>query len=131
MRFKIDENLHDDVATLLVDHGHDAETVRAEGLRGCEDPILAGRCRAENRAILTADLDFADVRAFPPADYAGILVLRVSNQSRRHVMNVMLRVLELFERETIAGRLWIISDGDVRIRGESTSARPKHEDEGA
>ena len=34
MRFKIDENLHDDVADALRTHGHDALTVFEEGLRG-------------------------------------------------------------------------------------------------
>ena len=39
MRFKIDENLHDDVAALLVREGHDAETVHTEGSRGSVDPV--------------------------------------------------------------------------------------------
>jgi hypothetical protein len=30
MRFKIDENLHDDVAVLLSQEGHDAQTVHDE-----------------------------------------------------------------------------------------------------
>jgi hypothetical protein len=31
MRFKIDENLHDDVAALLAADGYDAHTVHVEG----------------------------------------------------------------------------------------------------
>jgi predicted nuclease of predicted toxin-antitoxin system len=67
MRFKIDENLHDDVADLLIKAGHDAKTVHDEGLRGCDDTLLAQHCIAEARVIVTLDLDFADIRAFPPA----------------------------------------------------------------
>ena len=63
MRFKIDENLHDDVATELAQHGHDVQTVYTEGLRGCDDDVLAEICRRENRAIVTLDLDFADIRS--------------------------------------------------------------------
>ena len=55
MRFKIDENLHDDVAALLTGAGHDAQTVHTEGLRGCDDATLAAHCLAEGRAIVTLD----------------------------------------------------------------------------
>jgi predicted nuclease of predicted toxin-antitoxin system len=116
MRFKIDENLHDDVAALLAGHGYDVHTVHTEGLRGCDDMALAQQCRVEGRAILTLDLDFADIRRFPPADYAGLIVLRVGDQSRRHVLNVVTRILDLLKSEPLAGRLWIGSDADVRIR---------------
>jgi predicted nuclease of predicted toxin-antitoxin system len=114
MRFKIDENLHDDVALLLAGDGHDA--VHAEGLRGCEDSILARHCTAESRALVTLDLDFADIRAFPPGSSPGIVVLRVRDQSRPHILRVMARALDLLKREPIAGRLWIVTEADVRIR---------------
>jgi predicted nuclease of predicted toxin-antitoxin system len=37
MRFKVDENLPVEVAALLTDRGHDAATVRAQGLAGASD----------------------------------------------------------------------------------------------
>jgi predicted nuclease of predicted toxin-antitoxin system len=117
MRFKTDENLHDDVAALLVSEGHDAETVYAEGLRGCVDPILAQHCASEGRALVTLDLDFADIRAFPPAATPGIIVLRVHDQSRPAVLRVMAQVVDLLKRESVIGRLWIVTDAGVRIRG--------------
>ncbi|HEX3658904.1 MAG TPA: DUF5615 family PIN-like protein [Pirellulales bacterium] len=117
MRFKIDENLHDDVALLFASQGHDAHTVHVEGLRGCDDATLAEHCRADNRAIVTLDLDFADIRVFPPADYAGLIVFRVVDQSRPHLLNVVGRTLDLLEREPVAGRLWIVPAAGVRIRG--------------
>jgi predicted nuclease of predicted toxin-antitoxin system len=116
MRFKVDENLHDDVASLLANHGHDVETVRTEGLRGHEDDALLDRCRQEDRAIVTLDVDFADIRAYPPASNKGIVVVRVRNQSRPNVLRVMTRVLDLLEREPLTGQLWIASDADIRIR---------------
>ena len=117
MRFKIDENLHDDVAKLLAGKGHDAQTVHDEGLRGADDQTIAAHALADGRAILTLDLDFADIRAFPPSNTAGILVLRVHDQSRRHMLNVVRSVLALLDTEPVAGRLWIISESGVRIRG--------------
>jgi predicted nuclease of predicted toxin-antitoxin system len=115
--FKIDENLRDEVAEFLVREGHDAMTVHAEGLRGCVDPVLTQHCLNEGRALVTLDLDFADIRAFPPTTGAGIIVLRVHEQSRANVMRAMPRIADLLKREPLAGRLWIVTDAGVRIRG--------------
>jgi predicted nuclease of predicted toxin-antitoxin system len=117
MRFKIDENLHDDVAAQLVAAGHVAQTVHAEGLRGCDDSTLATHCLTESRAIVTLDLDFGDIRAFPPASSSGIIVLRVHDQSRQHILDVLNRAIGYLKGENIAGQLWIVSEAGVRIRG--------------
>jgi predicted nuclease of predicted toxin-antitoxin system len=116
MRFKIDENLHDDVALLLTAAGRDAETVHGEGLRGSDDTVVAQHCRDETRAIVTLDLDFADIRSNPPANYPGIVVLRVRDQSRGHVLGVMATVIDTLQREPLDGKLWIVSESSIRIR---------------
>jgi predicted nuclease of predicted toxin-antitoxin system len=118
MRFKIDENLHEEVAQLLVAAGHDSETVFAEGLRGIGDEALEKHCALEQRAIVTLDLDFADIRAFPPAAGAGLVVIRLHEQSRPRVLAVMQNVIQLLDREPLAGRLWIVTEGGIRIRGQ-------------
>ena len=97
--------------------GHDAQTVHAEGLRGTNDAILAQHCAAEGRAIVTLDLDSPHIRAFPPAASAGLIVLRVRDQSRPHVLKVMTAVLQKLEREPLPGRPWIATEAGVRIRG--------------
>jgi predicted nuclease of predicted toxin-antitoxin system len=116
MRFKIDENLHDDVAALFVAAGHDAQTVYEEGLRGSHDEVIAERCRIEDRILITLDLDFADIRTYPPADHPGMIVLRVGNQNRPHVLQVLRQATTLMDKKPIAGRLWIVSESGVRIR---------------
>lgn len=40
MKFKVDENLPEEVAEALVDLGHDADTVHGEGLSGAEDAVV-------------------------------------------------------------------------------------------
>jgi len=115
-RFKIDENLHDDVAEALRTHGQDAQTVFDEGLRGQPDPDVAEAARREGRALVTLDLDFGNIREYPPEHYRGSIVLRVADQSRRHVLNVMERVVALLDRAPLEGHLWVVSEGGVRIR---------------
>ncbi|MCO6455102.1 MAG: DUF5615 family PIN-like protein [Pirellulaceae bacterium] len=117
MQFKIDENLHSDAADLLRKHGHDALTVREQGLRGRADSDIAEVCRQEERAIVTLDLDFSDIRNYPPQGYHGIIVLRLSDQSRASVLNVLGRIIPMFDTESPVGHLWIVDEHQVRIRG--------------
>ncbi len=89
MRFKVDEDLPDDIAEVLRMHGHDAETVYGEGLRGKTDPTIAERCQQEQRAVVTLDLDFANITVYPPEKYPGLIVLRIADQSRALILRIL------------------------------------------
>jgi len=69
MKFKIDENLPSEIKRLLIQAGHDALTVKDQDLIGHPDTNLAVVCLAENRTFITADLDFSDIRAYPPESW--------------------------------------------------------------
>jgi predicted nuclease of predicted toxin-antitoxin system len=116
MRFKVDENLHEDVAELLRTRGHDAQTVFEEGLRGRADPEIADAARREGRALVTLDLHFGNIREYPPEEHRGLIVLRVVDQSRRHVLRVMERAIATLNRAPLDGHLWVVSEGGIRIR---------------
>jgi len=82
-------------------------------------------CCQEQRAIVTLDLDFADIREYPPEDYPGLIVLRVGSQARPHVLRVISQAFELFEHQPLAGHLWIVSESGVRIRpGKPSGQKP-------
>ncbi|BBL73910.1 DUF5615 family PIN-like protein [Methylomagnum ishizawai] len=116
MRFKIDENLHTDAAEFLRHLGHDAMTVYEQNLGGHPDAEIADSCRQETRALITLDLDFANIRAYPPSLYPGLVVLRLADQSRPSVLRAMRRIAPLFDAEPLAGHLWIVDERQVRIR---------------
>ena len=78
MNFKVDENLPVEVAELLNHAGYDAITVSEQNLIGTSDINLAELCRKEKRIIVTLDTDFADIRAYPPNDMFGIIVMRLT-----------------------------------------------------
>jgi len=63
MRFKIDENLPVATARILSDAGHESKTVHDQRMAGAPDRRLAEVCREEDRALVTLDLDFSDIRA--------------------------------------------------------------------
>ena len=116
IKFKVDENLPIEVAQLLRDSGYDAVTVLEQQLGGEPDHNIAQICQKEERTIVTIDLDFADIRAYPPSEYAGLIVFRLSQQDKFHVLNVCKRLLAVFERETPQQQLWIVEDNRIRIR---------------
>jgi predicted nuclease of predicted toxin-antitoxin system len=116
VKFKVDENLPAEVARLLVSAGHDAATVLDEGLAGEMDETILAACVDEKRALVTLDLDFSNVRAYPPREYCGLIVLRLSRQDKPHVLKVLGQVVELFECEQIDGLLWIVEEDRIRVR---------------
>jgi hypothetical protein len=66
VKFKLDENMPADLGELLRDSGHDVEDVLGEYLGGRPDrPVLAA-ASSESRILITFDLDFADIRQYPP-----------------------------------------------------------------
>jgi len=118
MKFKIDENLPVEMADLLRSAHHDATTVVDQELRGEDDLHIIEACLQEGRALVTLDLDFADVRTYPPQRFPGLMVLRVRRQDKRHLLAVFRRVIPLITREPVRHHLWIIEEARVRIRGE-------------
>jgi predicted nuclease of predicted toxin-antitoxin system len=65
VKFKIDENLPVEAAAILVSAGFAADTIDDEGLSGAEDSVVITRTRFENRILVTLDLDFASIQAYP------------------------------------------------------------------
>lgn len=117
LKFKVDENLPAEAADLLASAGHDAVTVWDQRMVGQSDSNVARVCRQEGRVVVTLDLDFADIRTFPPADHAGIIVFRLTLLDKYHVLSVLQRLLPILEHEPLTGKLWIVADTSVRIRG--------------
>ncbi len=99
--FKVDENLPVEAAELLHDAGHDAATVAQQHMAGYPDEAVADVCRREGRALIALDQDFADIRAYSPSDYAGIIVLRLSRLDRSRVLSSLQRMLLVLEQEPL------------------------------
>ena len=113
---KLDENIARDAVLVLREAGHDAHSVFDEQLDGGSDAYLLDTCRAEKRIFITLDLDFADIRLYPPASHAGIWVLRPPTQSIANTVGLLRGALSLLETEIAEQRLWVVEHHRVRIR---------------
>jgi len=117
VKFKLDENLSPSLSALFAEGGYDAHSVVQQALGGQPDERVIDVCSREHRALVTLDLDFSNILAYPPANFAGIVVLRLANQAHVTVKAAIQRVLELLPQEPVAGMLWIVEERRIRIRG--------------
>lgn len=116
LKVKLDENIPSRVEPALRGLGIDAETAGSEGLAGSSDPGLLAACVSEDRILVTLDLDFSDIREYPPGTHRGVWVLRPAQQTFAAVLNLVLNGVRLSSVERTAGQLWVIDEKTVRIR---------------
>lgn len=116
MKIKLDENLPIDASIALSDAGHDVQTVFDEDLAGRPDEYLVQKCRDENRALITLDSDFSDIRIYPPSEYFGIIVLRLKSQDKANILAVLSRLIKIISEEIVERHLLIVDEKRIRIR---------------
>ena len=116
MKFKLDENLGRRGLEVLKAAGHDAMTVRDQGLGGASDESLFVACTKEGRALITLDHDFGHVLRFPPEQGPGVVILEPGPRTApQSLLDRLHDLLALLEEHELAGSLWIIEPGRVRI----------------
>lgn len=116
MDFKLDENLPDLLVADLAALGHDAATCESEGITGATDPVVAIHFKQEKRILATFDLDFANIRRYPPGTHPGIVVFRLHSQDISNCQLAFHRMLSRFAEDDIRGNLVIVEETRVRIR---------------
>lgn len=117
MKFKTDENLPLEVATLFREEGFDCKTVWDEALSGASDQTISQRVRDESRVLLTLDLDFANIRAYFPGEYVGIIVLRPQTHDKATVLADVGNLIRTLHDRNPSGELWIVQRDRIRVRG--------------
>lgn len=116
MRAKLDENIPVEAVRLLVEAGWDVATVHDEKLVGAADQRVAAACQAEARVLFSLDLHFANIRAYPPSEYEGIVVCRLADPDRDSILSLLNAAIPLLAVEQVRHRLWILEPDRIRIR---------------
>lgn len=116
MKIKLDENITTAAAALLIQAGHLVDTVADEGLTGATDSVVMESCRTEQRLLLTFDVGFGDVRAYPPGSHHGIVLLRLPDQRPDITLETLTRLLSQHALDDFDGALVVVSGDRVRVR---------------
>ena|ERR1700690_268528 len=116
MRFLIDENLPVEIKELLSRRGYDAVHALDRFKPGRSDKIIFKTAQKEHRLIVTCDLDFSDIRRFPPGTHRGIIVLRLQVQSTPRFLRVLEGFLKATSIDRCAKAITILEETGYRIR---------------
>lgn len=116
LKLKLDENLPSEIAEDLNNLGHDASSVVEEGLSGSDDSKLMAVVRTEDRAFLTLDKGVANLKKYPPQDYAGIVLFRPPGMGRGTVLEFVRRRLAATLPTIAPGALVVVNEHSIRVR---------------
>jgi len=83
LRVKLDENLSRHLIAEMRALGHDASTAADQGLLGRSDREVAVGAKGAGEILFTLDLEFGDLRKYPPGSHPGIILFRPRSMGPR------------------------------------------------
>lgn len=119
LRFLVDADLPRTCVDVIKKHGSDAIHVDDVRLGTASDAEIAEHAKANGYALVTGDFGFGDIRNYPPAQYAGIVVFQFPNTWT--AAEIVGLVDSFFAQrdvvDSIGGKLAIVEERRVRLRG--------------
>jgi predicted nuclease of predicted toxin-antitoxin system len=118
MRFFLDANMPRSAVSALTTIGHEVEFCRDIGMANERDEAIAAHAQQTKAILVTRDLDFADVRRYPPEQYFGIVVIRLPDDAiASDIANVLVRFAGDSDfAANLSGRLAVVDQNRVRFR---------------
>ena len=120
LNFLSDQCVPAEISSFLQNCGHGVILLRNVLPIRALDPEVIAKAQELNTILLSLNGDFADIVAYPPANYAGIVALQLHNHPE-----VIPKLMEKFaaflaanpESEYYRGKLFIVEPHRIRIRG--------------
>jgi len=76
IKLKLDENLSRHLKPLLTALEYDTITAQEQGLLSKPDTAIAAAAKDEERILLTLDVEFGNLKKYPPGSHPGIILFR-------------------------------------------------------
>lgn len=115
MKIKLDENLSRYLKPALVTEGHQASTAADEGLLGKTDEDVAAAAAGEGMMAFTLDLEFGNLRKYPPGPHAGVVLFRPHSMGPKSVATFVLDFVRRCNAE-LTGAVVVVDPDRVRVR---------------
>lgn len=116
MKLKLDENLSRHLKPILVALGHDVLTAADEHLLSQPDVEVAACAAREGRILLTLDVEFADLRKYPPGSHPGIVLFRPASLGPLSVNRFVERFVRSTELSTLSECVAVVEPQRIRVR---------------
>ena len=104
------------VVDWLRDQSHDALHLREQGLQRLPDDQIFRKAAAENRTVLTFDLDFGEIVAFSGRQKVSVVLFRLQNTRTPHVIERLRVVLQEAGPALEQGAVVVVEEARFRIR---------------
>lgn len=114
LRLLCDENIPAGVISSLVESGFDVKKVKPK----MADQEIAGVAKRERRTLLTFDSDFANIIAYPPNLYWGIVRIKIHPPYVGTIMSALNDLFVTFRSmNQLKGKLIILEPSKIYVWG--------------
>lgn len=111
MKLLLDENVHGDLFSFLLNQGNDVKVC----LQGSRDALVFESAQQEHRVLITRDADFLGPTYLFRRHY-GIILIRVSPWDVEKQEQILIRVLNQFSKqEELEGKVIKLDNGGFKI----------------
>jgi predicted nuclease of predicted toxin-antitoxin system len=116
MRLLLDMNVPASAAAWLRAQGHDVVHLRELGLGHLADHDVFARAAAEERAVVTFDLDFGEIVGLSAGTGVGVLLLRLRSVRVAHMQRRIAAAPAEAEWALDGSAIVLVEDARIRIR---------------
>jgi predicted nuclease of predicted toxin-antitoxin system len=122
MKLKLDENLSRHLKPALAALGNDVLTAADEGPLSHPDADIAAAAKHEERMLLTLDVEFADLRKYPPGSHPGIILFRPSSLGPQSVNSLVTHFVGSTDLSDLSQCIAVVDANSVRVRAPESPA---------
>lgn len=115
-RLLLDMGLAQSTGQFLRSRGHDVVHLREQRLERLPDEQIVEKAQAEERIIVTHDLDFGRIVALSKSTVPSIITLRLTNMTPTRVNAALSTALTEVAEPLSTGALATITDRGIRLR---------------
>lgn len=116
MRFLADMGVSLDVVQWLRNRGHEVAHLREEQLHRLPNGEIFRKAVAEDRVLLTFDLDFGEILALSEGKWVSVILFRLRNTRSGHLVERLEKVLRESADALEAKAIVIVEEGRHRTR---------------
>jgi len=116
MRFLADMGISPTVVRSLRADGYDVAYLPELGLQRLTDKEIFSLAAAENRVVMTVDLEFGEIVAASAGSVVSVVLLRLRNMRAPMVMQRLTAVLPDVTAALTSGAVVVVEDARHRVR---------------